>query len=103
MNGRFLRPVASPEDAHDPLGKTDLGEIMCMEYERSVGNDYIVRFQTHLFQIMKNGKPLSLPRPRDKVTVRVRLDGNIAILWKGTNLLVKELTNTQDNKPPKAA
>ncbi|MCL2600470.1 MAG: ISNCY family transposase, partial [Treponema sp.] len=64
MNGRFSRPAASPEDAHDPLGKTDLGEIMCMERERSVDNDYVVRFQTRLFQIMKTGKPPSLPRTR---------------------------------------
>jgi ribosomal protein S17E len=29
------------------------------------------------------------------VTIRIRLDGNLAVIWKKNKLLVKELTNTQ--------
>src|SRR5215510_785682 len=101
MNRKFSRPAAKPENAHVPLGNVNLKDIMCLEYERTVGNNYVVRFETRLFQILKNKNPL--PRPKDKVLVRIRLDGNISIMWKQTKLLVKELTNTQDHKTQKAA
>jgi len=101
MNRMFSRPAAKPEDAHVPLGKVNLKNIMCMEYERTVGNDYVVRFDKHLYQILKDNK--KLPRPRDKVMIRIRLDGVLMIIWKETKLLVKELTNIQGLKTQDAA
>ena len=93
--------AAQPEDAHVALGAANLKDIMCLEYERTVANNYVIRFETRLFQILKTKKPL--PRPKDKVLVRIRLDGSIAFMWKETKLLVKELTNIQDHKIQKAA
>ena len=101
MNRKFSRPAAKPEDAHVPLGNAKLQDIMCLEYERTVANNYVIRFETRLFQILKTKNPL--PRPRDKVLVRIRPDGSISIIWKETKLLVKELTNTQGHKIQKAA
>ena len=89
MNQKFSRPPAKPDDRHVPLGKVNLEEIMCFEYERSVSNDYVVRFNNHLIQILKSNK--TLPRPQDRVTVRVHLDGQIQIRFKATKLRVKEL------------
>ena len=96
MNRKFSRPAVKPENAHVPLGDVNLENIMCLEYERTVGNNYVIRFETRLFQILKTKKPL--PKPKDKVLVRIRLDGSTTILWKETKLLVKELTNIQDQK-----
>jgi hypothetical protein len=101
MNKKFSVPAAQPQDAHVPLGKVSLKDIMCLEYERTVANNYVIRFETRLFQILKINK--SLPRPKDKVTIRIALDGNLTVLWKDTKLLVKELTNIQDHKIQKAA
>jgi hypothetical protein len=101
MNCMFSRPAASPDDAHVPLGDVNLHEIMCLEYERTVANNYVIRFETRLFQILNTGKPL--PGPKDKVTRRIGLDGKLSIYWKGTKLLVKELTNTHGQKTRKAA
>jgi transposase len=101
MNKKFSRPAAKPEDAHVPLGNVDLKNIMCLEYERTVGNDYVIRFETRLFQILKTKK--MLPRPKDKVTIRIALDGTLTVLWKETKLLVKEITNTQHQKSLRAA
>jgi len=101
MNRKFSRPAAKPEDAHVPLGDVNLKDIMCLEYERVVANNYVVRFETRLFQILDAKK--SLPRPKDKVIVRVLLDGTLSIMWRKTKLLVKELTNIQDQKTRKAA
>jgi len=101
MNKKFSRPAANPHDSHVPLGNVNLKDIMCLEFERTVGNDYVVRFETRLFQILKSNK--NLPRSKDKVTIRVTLDGNLTILSKGTKLLVKELTNMQYQKIRKVA
>jgi len=102
MNRKFSRPAAQPEDAHVPLGKVNLKNIMCLEYERTVANNYVIRFETRLFQILKTKTPL--PRPKDKVTVRIAVDdGSLTVLWKESKLLVKELTNKQDRKIQKAA
>ena len=96
MNKRFSRPPMEKVDAHVPLGDVNLKDIFCFEYERAVGNDYVVRHEKHLFQILKSNK--ALPRPKDKVTVRIRLDGSLSLIWKETKLLVKELTNIQGYK-----
>jgi hypothetical protein len=39
--------------------------------------------------ILKTNK--ILPWPKDKVVVRIRLDGSFSILWKGKALLVEEI------------
>jgi hypothetical protein len=101
MNKKFSRPAAKSEDAHVPLGNVDLKDIMCLEYERTVANNYVIRFERRLFQILKTKKPL--PKPKDKVTIRIGLDGNPTLFWKGTKLLVKELTNIKDQETRKAA
>jgi hypothetical protein len=93
MNLKFSRPPAEKADAHVPLGDVNLRDIFCFEYERKIGNDYVIRFQNRLLQILKSNK--TLPRPKDSVLVRVLLDGTLSVIWKETKLLVKELTNTQ--------
>ena len=91
MNGKFSRPPADAADAHAPLEGVNLKDVFCYEHERTVGCDYVVRFEKRLFQILKGNK--ALPQPKSKVIVRVLLDGTLRIIWKGTKLLVKELTN----------
>jgi len=96
MNKKFSRPAANPDDAHVPLGKMDLKKVMCMEYERAVANNYVIRFENRLFQILKPNT--NLPHPKDKVTVRVGLDGTVSMIWNKTHLLVEELTHPKDQK-----
>ena len=96
MNKKFSRPAAHPKDGHVPLGKIDLNETLCLEHYRVVANNYVIRFENRLFQILKPNK--ILPRPKDQVTVRVRLDGSISIIWKKTELLVEELMHSKDQK-----
>jgi transposase len=97
MNEKFSRPAADPADAHVPLGTVDLGEILCFEHERKAATDYVVRFERRLFQILKTNK--MLPRPKDKVVVRIRLDGSLSILWKGKALLVEEIQISKKGQP----
>jgi hypothetical protein len=56
MNQQFTRAPASKEDAHVPLLEVHLTDILCFEYERTVSNDYTVRFENRLFQILKENR-----------------------------------------------
>ncbi|MDR0472920.1 MAG: hypothetical protein LBH43_04555 [Treponema sp.] len=67
MNQKFSFPAAKPEDAHVPLGSVNMKGIMCLQHERTVANNYVVHFETHLFQILKTNN--RLPLPRDKVAI----------------------------------
>jgi transposase len=89
INAKFARPPRESEDGHAPLLKTDPREIFCFEHKRTVANDFVVRHECRYFQILKENQ--SKPRPRDKVVVRVHLDGVLDIYWQGKKLLVKEL------------
>jgi hypothetical protein len=80
MNQMFSFPAAKPEGAHVPLGNVNLKDIICLQYERAIANNFMIRFKTRLSQILKTNK--ALPRPRDKVTIRIALDGNLTVLWK---------------------
>ena len=89
MNGKFSRVPKSSDDAHVKPGTAKLDDILCMEYDRKVSKDYIVRFECRLFQILPEAK--QKPRPGDTVLVRVRLDLSVLILWKNKPLPVKEV------------
>ena len=94
MNEKFSRPAKSSDDAHVNPGKVKIDDILCMEFDRRISKDYIIRFQTRLFQILKANKPL--PRTEDKVLIRIRLDNSIHIFWKDKPLQVKEIPSMFD-------
>ena len=89
MNAKFSRQARKAEDAHVRPGGAKIDDILCMEFGRSVSKDFIIHFQSRLFQIQDTGK--RLPRAGDKVLVRVRLDGSVHIFWKDRPLPVKEI------------
>jgi hypothetical protein len=93
MNVKFSRPARDSDDAHVSPGTTKLDDILCMEFDRRISKDFIVRFQTRLFQIQKSRL---LPRAGDKVIVRIKLDNSVHILWKDKPLLVKEIPSMFD-------
>jgi len=94
MNVMFSRPARNSDDAHVNPGKLKLDDILCMEFERRISKDYIVRFEARLFQILESNKPL--PRTEDKVIVRVKLDNSVHIIWKDKLLQVKEIPTMFD-------
>jgi hypothetical protein len=77
-----------------PPGSAGLADIMCREYERTVSNDYVVRFECRHFRILRSNK--NLPRSKDKVTVLIRLDDSFCIQWKNISLLVEEIETSKN-------
>ena len=95
MNAKFSRPARNSDDAHVHPGKIKLDDILCMEFDRRISKDFIVRFKTRLFQILETNK--LLPRTEDKVLVRIKLDNSVQIIWKNKPLQVKEIPTMFDS------
>ena len=70
----------SANDAHRTLGKEhDLASILSVKEERTVTNDYTIRFEKKTWQLL----PPAWPGQRGgKVTVERRLDGSMAVRFK---------------------
>ncbi len=89
-NRRFAVPPASPADVHKPLlAEHRLDQILSLRVDRSLFNDYTVRFQNRFFQLFED-QPVRL-RPKDKIEVEVRLDGTTHLRAKGAYLRFKPI------------
>ena len=94
LNGKFAHPPVSSQDFHVPLlSGQDLRDIFCFEETRSVGRDWVVRFDNHFYQLLSNRH--SLPRAGSKVTVRKWLDDSIFILHQNRKLHYSEFSPGQ--------
>lgn len=87
-NTRFAVEPASKTNAHRPLLVDHrLDQILSRRTERSVANDYTLRFQHQFFQLFEE-QPVRV-RPKDKVEVEIRLDGTTHLRAKGSYLRFK--------------
>ncbi len=84
FNRRCAVKPASGNDAHRPLGPgQDLLAILSLQEERRVANDYTIRFQNRVYQLL----PPAHPGQRGgKVIVEQRRDGLMKIRFKGRYL-----------------
>lgn len=93
-NGKFAVAPASRLNAHRPLLKTHrLDEILCVKLNRTLANDYTLRFDNKFFQVTKE-QDIRI-RPRDIVTIEEWLDGSRHLKFKGVYLRYKSIS-----KPP---
>ena len=89
-NRLFAVPPADPANAHLPLQASHrLDEILSLRTERSVFNDYTLRFQNKFFQLFEEQSVRV--RPKDKVEFEIRLDGSTHLRFKGSYLRFKSI------------
>lgn len=89
-NEKFAVAPASRINAHRPLLKThQLDEILCVKLNRTLANDYTLRFANKFFQVTKD-QDIRI-RPRDIVTIEEWLDGSIHLKFKGVYLQHKRI------------
>ena len=89
-NEKFAVAPASRINAHRPLLKTHrLDEILCVKLNRTLANDYTLRFDNNFFQVTKD-QDIRI-RPRDIVTIEQWLDGSIHLKFKGVYLQHKRI------------
>lgn len=97
LNVKFARKPQSGEDFHSPAPKgLVLEDVFCFEEFRTVQNDWCIRHNNRHYQILGNNRPL--PKPKDKVLVRTRLDGSVHLLFKDHALDYRVLSNTELTK-----
>ncbi len=90
LNAKFAVQPLKNNDSHRPVPKGILLEnIFCFEAFRVVQNDWVISHESTYYQITADNKPL--PRPKDKVLVRTRLDGSVHLLFKDKELKFRQL------------
>jgi len=84
FNRRCTVKPSSPNDAHRPLHPSmNLAAILSLQDKRKVANDYTIRLDSQVYQLLKP----ALPGQRGGwVTVEKRLDGTLHIRFKDTYL-----------------
>jgi hypothetical protein len=98
FNRRCTVRPASPNDAHRPLGPSmNLAAILCHQEGRHVTNDYTVRFENRLYQIL----PPPLPGLRGgRVIVERRFNGSLRLRFKEVYLKFKVAARSPGALPP---
>jgi transposase len=84
---RFAQPPAHPVDAHRPIDGYDVDAILSHQEERTVDNDYTIRYRNVRYQIAPKSQLPGLRR--SKVTVQERLDGSLAVHWRDRYLQLR--------------
>ncbi len=89
-NQRYARPAAAPADYHRrrPTAR-QLDEVFWLEEERTVSEDWVVRYKNHLLQLQRQMKHWAPAKSR--VVVRENEAGGIAIHYRGQPLRFREL------------
>lgn len=88
-NRRFTVPAQDRRDAHRALGAGHhLASILSVQAQRVVTNDYTIRFENRCYQL----EPPVWPGERGgKVVIEQRLDGTMAIRFRGHYLKFREV------------
>jgi hypothetical protein len=97
-NRRFAKAAKDPSDAHRPLGPGhDLGAILCVQQQRVVSNDYVVRLDGRHYQLL----PPALPGLRGgRVTIEQRRDGPMKIRFGRAYLSYREIKGRPSPRRP---
>ena len=84
-NARYAVVAAQAVDFHEASPKgLDLEEVFCLEEERTVGNDWVVRYQHRFLQI--EASSAGRVAAGSVITVRQRRDGKLQLLYGGQAL-----------------
>jgi hypothetical protein len=99
-NRRFARAAARPEDYHRRAPRAaELDRIFRLENERTIGNDWVVRYANHYFQLEPQSRHYA--PARSKVLVCEGRHGGISIEYRGRALGWKQIA--EPLKPPPRA
>jgi hypothetical protein len=98
-NQRFARGPAEPQDYHRQAPPArELEQVFCLETERSISNDWVVRYENRYFQLERQ---TDYPPRQARVTVCEWEDGRVEIRYKGKARSHREIEAPQA-KPPAA-
>ena len=95
---RFTVEPRNPTDAHRRLEREhDLAAILSQVQSRVVTNDYTLRFQGESYRVVREGIPAGLRG--SSVRVERRLDGTMAVRFRGRYLAIARCEATDPTRP----
>lgn len=102
-NRRYYRSPASAEDFHRRKPSLRrLEEVFCLEQERILSQDWVVRYHNRLFQIERHSRHHA--PAEGKVIVQEWEDGRLEICYRGQKIAWQEIAAmpARPEPPPKA-
>lgn len=100
-NARFAVEPANASNVHRPLlPDHDLDEILSQRTQRTVFQDFTVRFKNQFFQILED-QPVRV-RPKDKILIELRLDGSTHLRFRDCCLNFKALQKRPERPPERS-
>ena len=88
-NEKYERLPKNPIDLHTPHDGTALDDVFAIIEQRTVANDWTIRYKNKILQIQSD-KP-AIVKPRDIVTVHERLNGTIYLTIRLSRLNFKQI------------
>ena len=89
-NQRYCVTPASGEDFHRPKPNLrSLEEVFCMEEQRTLSNDWVVRYNGRLLQIQRHGRHQAPARAQ--VVVQEWESGELEICYRGQKIAWEEI------------
>jgi transposase len=88
LNARFAVEPRKPNDYHRSVGDLNLGSIFCIEQERSLSNDWIVRFENQYYQLQRQGQKSPTAK---KVDVCKWLNGELHFVYRNRDIAYTRL------------
>jgi len=96
-NARFARQAAEPQDYHRKAPSArELEQVFCLETERSISNDWVVRYDNRYFQLERSS---DYPPRQAKVLVCEWEDGRVEIRYQGKARGHREIEAPQPQPP----
>ncbi len=97
LNAKFAKAPISDEDFHRPVPQDMvLEDVLCFEERRTVNKDWTVRHQNRFYQILEQNRPL--PKPRENVLVRTRLDRAVYLIYRGRPLQYRSIPKAEQRR-----
>ena len=98
-NAKFVCEAAAGADFHRRLSKRlDLKWVFCLEAERVVSNDLVVRFENRFLQLKpKRNQALGAGAG---VTVQQAREGELQVVYGGRAVAFEEIARPQPKTPP---
>jgi transposase len=95
-NRRFACEPAEPQDYHRKApAARELEQVFCLETERSISNDWVVRYENRYFQLERTS---DYPPRQAKVTVCEWEDGRVEIRYQARARRHREIDPPQPTK-----
>ncbi len=96
-NARFALEPAEPQDYHRRAPREqELEQVFCLETERSISNDWVVRYESRYFQLERSS---DYPPRQARVTVCEWEDGRIEIRYQNKARTHREIEAPRRKEP----